>query len=149
MDRRSLFGRLLAAASGTASVVLAARTAQAAPQPALKVVYHIADFEKVSFALGNIRNHIDGAGGPDAISIAVVVHGAALRAFHLAGANMEVSARVGEYTTSGVAFHACIHTMKGQNVSLAQLMPGFEVADRGGVTRITELQSKGYLYIRP
>ena len=149
MDRRNLFGRLAVAASGALALATTARKAQAAPEAALKVVYHIADYDKVAFALGNIRNHIDGAGGPDAITIAVVVHGAALRAFHLVGANLDVSTRVGEYVTSGVNFHACNHTMKGQNVTLAMLMPGFEVADKGGVTRITDLQTRGYLYIRP
>ena len=35
----------------------------------LKVVYHVADEDKVSFALNNIQNHIDGVGGPDDIEI--------------------------------------------------------------------------------
>jgi intracellular sulfur oxidation DsrE/DsrF family protein len=30
-----------------------------------------------------------------------------------------------------------------------ELLPGFIAADRGGVTRIAELQSQGYLYLRP
>jgi uncharacterized protein len=29
------------------------------------------------------------------------------------------------------------------------LLPGFIVAERGGVVRIAELQSQGYLYLRP
>jgi uncharacterized protein len=39
--------------------------------------------------------------------------------------------------------------MKSQNVALKDLLPGFISADRGGVVRIAELQSRGYLYLRP
>jgi intracellular sulfur oxidation DsrE/DsrF family protein len=39
--------------------------------------------------------------------------------------------------------------MKSQNVTLKDLLPGFIVAERGGVVRIAELQSQGYLYLRP
>jgi intracellular sulfur oxidation DsrE/DsrF family protein len=44
---------------------------------------------------------------------------------------------------------ACGNTMKPQNVALSDLLPGFVNADRGGVVRIAELQSQGYLYLRP
>ena len=40
-------------------------------------------------------------------------------------------------------------TMKSQKVGLADLLPGFVAADRGCVVRIAELQSQGYLYLRP
>ena len=39
--------------------------------------------------------------------------------------------------------------MKSQNVSLKDLLPGFISADKGGVVRLAELQSQGYLYLRP
>jgi intracellular sulfur oxidation DsrE/DsrF family protein len=39
--------------------------------------------------------------------------------------------------------------MKSQNVALKDLLPGFVIADRGGVVRTAELQSQGYLYLRP
>jgi intracellular sulfur oxidation DsrE/DsrF family protein len=39
--------------------------------------------------------------------------------------------------------------MKSQNVVLRDLLPGFVSADRGGVVRIAELRSPGYLYLRP
>lgn len=148
VNRRGLFGRLLAAASG-AFAAAAPRAAHAAEGAALKVVYHLADFDKAGFVLGNIRHHLDGAGGPDKVTIALVVHGAALRAFHAGGANLEMSARVSEASLNGVSLHACSHTMKGQNVTLAGLLPGFAVAERGGVVLIAELQAQGYVYIRP
>src|SRR3982074_2057921 len=36
--------------------------------------------------------------------------------------------------------------MKTQNVTLKDLLPGFGIAERGGVVRIAELQSLGYAY---
>ena len=39
--------------------------------------------------------------------------------------------------------------MKSQKVGLKDLLPGFVAADKGGVVRIAELQSQGYLYLRP
>jgi intracellular sulfur oxidation DsrE/DsrF family protein len=39
--------------------------------------------------------------------------------------------------------------MKAQKITLNDLLPGFVSADRGGVVRIAELQSQGYLYLRP
>jgi len=39
--------------------------------------------------------------------------------------------------------------MKSQKVELKDLLPGFVSADQGGVVRIAELQSQGYLYLRP
>lgn len=38
--------------------------------------------------------------------------------------------------------------MKGQSVTLKDLLPG-SVGAGGGVVRIAELQSQGYLYLRP
>lgn len=47
----------------------------------LKVVYHLSDAEKVNFVLGNIQNHIDRVGGPQHVTIALVIHGPALKRF--------------------------------------------------------------------
>jgi uncharacterized protein len=114
-----------------------------------KVVYHLADLDKVDFVLGNIRNHFSGMGGPDQVTIALVVHGPALKAFHLADATPDVSQRVGELSKSGLQLNACIHSMRAQNVTLTDLLPGFIVADKGGVVRLAQLQGQGYAYLRP
>jgi hypothetical protein len=39
--------------------------------------------------------------------------------------------------------------MKSQNVTLNDLLPGFAVADKGGVVRLAQLQAEGYAYLRP
>ncbi|UFW91379.1 DsrE family protein [Bradyrhizobium barranii] len=114
----------------------------------LKVVYHLSDAEKVNFVLGNIQNHIDRVGGPQHVTIALVIHGPALKAFHRAQANPDVGKRVGDFR-GGIELAACANTMKAQNVTLTGLLPGFVSAEKGGVVRLAELQSQGYLYLRP
>ena len=149
MHRRNI---LWGAISAFGAALFASR-ASAATEPAasakLKVVYHLNDLDKVSFVLGNIQNHFDGVGGPDHVTIALVVHGQALRAFHSAAANPDISKRVGQFSKAGLELAACGNTMKSQNVVLKDLLPGFIADERGGVVRIAELQSRGYLYLRP
>ena len=48
------------------------------------MVYHLTDLDKVGFALGNIKNHYEGVGGPANVTIVLVVYGPALKAFHAA-----------------------------------------------------------------
>jgi uncharacterized protein len=138
----SAFGAAFAASCASAAT-------EVAPPTKLKVVYHLNDLDKVSFALGNIQNHLDGVGGPDRVTIALVVHGRALRAFHSASANPDLSKRVGQFSKAGLELAVCGNTMKSQNITLKDLLPGFIVAERGGVVRIAELQSQGYVYLRP
>ena len=57
--------------------------------------------------------------------------------------------RADELTKSGLQLHACINTMRAQDVTLKDLLPGFVVADKGGVVRLAELQGQGYVYLRP
>ncbi len=144
---------LLASALGSAGAVMAAavggRSARAAPTDMARVAYHLADLEKVVFVLTNIRNHIEGMGGPGKVTIVLVVHGPALKAFHAAGASPEVKARTEEVAKSGAALNACANTMRAQNVTLNELLPGFSIAQKGGVVRLAELQAMGYAYLRP
>jgi uncharacterized protein len=150
MHRRSiLWGALSALGAAFATSRASAATETPPPSTKLKVVYHLSDLDKVSFVLGNIQNHFDGVGGPDNVTIALVIHGQALRAFHSASANPDISKRVGQFSKAGLEFAACGNTMKSQNVGLKDLLPGFIAAETGGVVRIAELQSQGYLYLRP
>lgn len=157
MHRRNLFTAAFAAAgalvaAGSRSHAETRDTAEPrkeSTKDAAKVVYHLADLEKVAFVLGNINNHLTGVGGPEKVTIALVVHGPALRAFHSAGANPETARRVAGFVKSDVKFNACGNTMRGQNVTLKELLPGFTVAERGGVVLIAELQAQGYVYLRP
>ena len=149
MHRRNMLWGALSALGAAFTASRANAATEAAPQSKLKVVYHLSDLDKVAFVLGNIQNHIDGVGGPDKVTIALVVHGPALRAFHSGQANPDITRRVGQFSGAGIELAACGNTMKSQNVTLKDLLPGFISADKGGVVRIAELQSQGYLYLRP
>jgi len=146
MHRRNI---LRGALSAFGAAFAASRASEAAAPAKLKVVYHLNDLDRVSFVVGNIQNHLDGVGGPNHVTIALVVHGQALRAFHSAAANPDLSKRVGQFSRAGLELAACGNTMKSQNVTVKDLLPGFVAAERGGVVRIAELQSQGYLYLRP
>ncbi len=147
MYRRNILGGALSALG----IVFTASHATAATETPgkLKVVYHLADIDRVHFVLGNMQNHVDGVGGPDNVTIALVVHGPALRAFHLESANWDIAHRVGVFLKAGIELDACNNTMISQNITLKDLLPGFISAEKGGVVRLAELQSQGYLYIRP
>jgi intracellular sulfur oxidation DsrE/DsrF family protein len=149
MRRRNLLKLVLAMTPASLLATRAdAETAADKPQ-ASKVVYHLADLDKVEFVFGNIANHYKGMGGPENVTIALVVHGPALKAFRAEGASPDVAKRIADLVKSGLAPNACIFAMQAQNVTLADLLPGFAVADKGGVVRLAQLQAQGYTYLRP
>lgn len=147
MERRSLFRASLAGAFGLFGLASSARAADATPRA--RVAYHLADFDKVMFVLGNVQNHVDGTGGPGKADIRLVVHGPALKAFHAISADDNIVAMAERLIKSGVGFDACANTMKAQGVKVDDLTPGFAVAEKGGVVRLAELQVQGYAYLRP
>jgi hypothetical protein len=124
-NRRGLLGAALALVSAVLSIgtTQARADAPSAAPDKRKVVYHLADLDKVVFVLGNIQNHFDGMGGPDKVTIALVVHGPALKAFHAASANPDMTQRVAKYANVGVQLAACGKTMKAQEVTLKDLLP--------------------------
>ena len=140
---------LLQLACAIMPVSVVATRAEAAAPDATKVVYHLDDLDKVDTVFGNIKNHYAGMGGPDKVTIALVVHGPALKAFHAAGATPDMTKRTDEMKKSGLQLNACIHSMHAQEVTLKDLLPGFIVADKGGVVRLAQLQAQGYAYLRP
>ncbi len=149
MHRRNMLTAIFGSTGAMIGAAMAAQRANAAAPDAAKVVYHLDELDKVDFVLGNIANHYKGMGGPDKVTIALVVHGPALKAFHAKSASPDMTKRTGEMTKSGLALNACINTMHAQNVTVADLLPGFAVADKGGVVRLAELQAQGYTYLRP
>lgn len=149
MHRRNLFMGFAAGVGAMLASATRSSTGQAASPDASKVVYHLADLEKVHFVLGNIKNHYEGVGGPTHVKIALVVHGPALKAFQAAAANPIVKKDVSQFHGEGLELNACGNTMKAQKLTLNDLLPGFVVAEQGGVVRIAELQGQGYLYLRP
>ena len=131
------------------AVTSAAPALASATPPKLRVVYHLADLDKVNFVLGNMQNHLKGAGGPDRITLALVVHGPALSAFKRADENIAVSEPMAALLQSGVGFHACGNTLKGMKMTIADLLSGFAEVPEGGVVRLAALQAEGWIYLRP
>lgn len=146
--RMRLTTLLLAIGLGVAAGVLA-DDPSGAGKDKLKVVYHVADEEKVAFVLNNMQNHIDGIGGPANIEIVLVSHGPAVKRFVDIEAVDKVRSAVARLQEQGVEFDACANTLAALGIAPDELLPGFIIAEQGGVTRIGALQTKGYLYIRP
>ena len=147
MQRRSMLRASLAGLLGAFAVGEAAAATEASARQ--RVVYHLADADRVIFVLGNLQNHVDGVGGPGKADIRLVVHGPALRAFHALAAQDHTVAMMQKLAGAGVGFEACANTMKAQGVTLDDLTPSFVVAAKGGVVRLAELQQQGYAYLRP
>ena len=132
-----------------ATIFLAAFSVAVQAAEKMKVVYHVADAEKVNFAVNNMRNHIKGVGGPENVELILVVHGPGLKRFHDMQATDKLRKMVSGLQDLGVEFDACGNTMRAQQVQTDELIPGMIRVDQGGVVRIAELQQQGYLYIRP
>ncbi|TGR30577.1 MULTISPECIES: DsrE family protein [unclassified Mesorhizobium] len=145
MRRRDMF-RAALAGPGTLLGLRAVRAATTEPAR-LKVAYHLSDLDKVNFVLGNIKNHYEGTGGN--VEIALVVHGPALAGFRSKGISAAISGRFAGLVQQGLDPHACGNTMRGMDITLADLLDGFHAADQGGVVKLAELQSQGYVYLRP
>ena len=144
MRRRDIFHAILAMIGAS----FALRQARAADDADFqKVAYHLSDHDRASFVLGNIRNHSEGTAGK--ATVVLVVHGPALAAFRTRSASALVSADFAGLQKRGLAAHACANTMRGMGLSLADLLPGFVVAERGGVVKLAALQREGYAYLRP
>jgi intracellular sulfur oxidation DsrE/DsrF family protein len=141
MRRRDIFAGFLA---GTGALIGRARAATEVD--ASRVVYHLSDFGKVGFVLGNIHHHYEGTGGK--VTIELVVHGPALRAF-ARGTSVAIANRFEGLRRRGLGAHACANTMKGLDITLDDLLPGFASAEQGGVVKLAALQAAGYAYLRP
>jgi hypothetical protein len=114
-----------------------------------KVVYHLADEDKAAFVLNNIRNHLDGMGGPDKVQIVLVMHGPVIKSFVDVEAVDKVRDGVKQLQADGVELHVCANSLKVFKLGMDEMLTGMVEASAGGVVRIAELQSQGYLYIRP
>src|SRR5262249_34291121 len=149
MHRRNILAAALAALGAAGSAAVKAARAESAKPSRPKVAYHLCDLDKVQFVMGNIQNHFDGGGGPDKVTIALVVHCPALKAVHSASARPDLARSIEQFARSGVEVSACGNTMRAQNVTLKNLLSGFVAAEQGGVVRLAQLQAEGYAYLRP
>ena len=141
LRRRFLKWTTLAAAGASASAL--------ADGGENKVVYHLADREKIAMALGNIQNHFMAFGDGGQVAIALVIIGEPLGDFRLGADGERTTTKLRGLVDKGLTPYACVHTMAWLKLTLADLAPGFQVADKGGVVKLAELQQRGFAYIRP
>lgn len=127
--------------------LMTARPALAAEKQ--NVVYHLADEDKVAFVLNNMRNHIEGVGGPQNVKLVLVMHGQVVKAFSDIDAVDKVRSSVKALQADGVEVDVCANSLKVNKLAMSDMLPGLVEASAGGVVRIAELQSQGYVYIRP
>jgi intracellular sulfur oxidation DsrE/DsrF family protein len=144
MLRRDIFRAGLASTVGLFGLH---RASAATNEERLKVAYHLSDTDKVNFVLGNIKNHYEGTDGN--VEIVLVVHGPALAAFRSKSASGAVSSRFAGLVRQGLVPQACGNTMQGMDIALTDLLNGFQIAEKGGVVKLAELQHQGYVYLRP
>lgn len=114
-----------------------------------KVVYHLADPDKAGFVLNNIRNHINGVGGPEHVKIVLVMHGPVVKSFTDIDAVDKTRNAVKKLQDDGVEVDVCANSLKSFDLTMDEMLPGMVEATNGGVVRIAELQGDGYVYIRP
>lgn len=140
--------RGLAVSGFLAAYGLSKGPAAAAPPQASRVVYHLHDFDRVELVLRSIHNHYAGM-ATDPVTIALVIHGSALRAFHKASGSLDVVDGLADLVENGLVAYACSNTLRAQGITRGDLLPGFDPAECVGVVKLAQLQGRGYAYIRP
>ncbi|RDK08441.1 DsrE family protein [Cupriavidus lacunae] len=146
------------ASAALAAIGLSARAAaQAAPAAAsagkggrVKVVYQLSEgIDQAVRAMGNLRNHLNGAPGT---RIVVVAFGYGVD-FLVEGAKdargNTFDGPVGALASAGVEFRVCRNTLTARKISESSLLMEAKVVP-AGVVEIARLQAEeGYAYIKP
>ena len=145
MERRTVFRAALAGIFGLAGqqAAKAERSARAN-----RAAYHLTDPEKVEFVLASVLNHLSAANDID-FHLLVVAHGPALKSFRREYPFTAVEQPMSLAIERGAKFYACANTLASENLSLNDLLPGFLITPRGGVTYLADLQAQGWAYLRP
>lgn len=144
------------ASAALAAIGLAAKaSAQSAPAGAgkggrVKVVYQLSEgIDQAVRAMGNLRNHLNGAPGT---RIVVVAFGYGID-FLVEGAKDSrgntFDGPVGALASAGVEFRVCRNTLTARKIPESSLLMEAKVVP-AGVVEIARLQAEeGYAYIKP
>ncbi|MGY2489780.1 DsrE family protein [Cupriavidus sp. CP313] len=143
------------ASAALAAIGLSARAAaQAAPAAGkggrVKVVYQLSEgIDQAVRAMGNLRNHLNGAPGT---RIVVVAFGYGID-FLVEGAKdgrgNTFDGPVGALASAGVEFRVCRNTLTARKIAESSLLMEAKVVP-AGVVEIARLQAEeGYAYIKP
>ncbi|MFL0811213.1 MAG: DsrE family protein [Agarilytica sp.] len=107
-----------------------------------KVVFHIDQKEKGSYLVRSVGNFV--SSNPNAKVVVVVNNTAVLRLY----VKSKLSTKFTELMQQGVDVGVCNNAIIANEVDAASVIPGVKFLKKGGVTRIIELQSQGYAYIK-
>ncbi|CAJ94625.1 Intracellular sulfur oxidation DsrE/DsrF family protein [Cupriavidus necator] len=143
------------ASAALAAIGLSAKAAaQAAPAAGkggrIKVVYQLSEgIDQAVRAMGNLRNHLNGAPGT---KIVVVAFGYGID-FLVEGAKdargNTFDGPVGALASAGVEFRVCRNTLTARKIAESSLLMEAKVVP-AGVVEIARLQAEeGYAYIKP
>lgn len=118
-----------------------------------KVVYHIDEPTKFKLLLGNVQNQINAFKGLDAdLEIIVVANGQGYGFLLSEGNSLNIdnpwASKVQDLAAQGVVFEICNNTMNGNNIQKTDLLPVVSIVP-AAVATMTELQMRGYAYLRP
>ncbi|HLP41523.1 MAG TPA: DsrE family protein [Fibrobacteria bacterium] len=118
-----------------------------------KVVYHVDEATKFKLVLGNVQNHINAFSTlHEDLEIIVLANGEGYGFLLNEGNSLGYAnpwiAKVQSLIDQGVYFEMCNNTMKAYNIQPTDLLPGVHIVP-AGVATLTELQMRGYAYLKP
>jgi intracellular sulfur oxidation DsrE/DsrF family protein len=146
-SRRAAAKSLALAAAGAAmSASSAAGTSASTPANArYKAVFAVSDADPArwNLVLGNIRN-AQADLGADNVLIELVAYAGGIG---MLKADAETAQHVSEAARAGVLVSACENSMRGHNLTRAQLNPQIGTVP-SGVGHLIRRQNEGYAYIR-
>ncbi len=114
--------------------------------PKDRVVFQVSDNDppRWNLVLNNVKN-LQKELGKDKVQIEVVAFGPGINMLKF---DSEVGVRLQEAADSGVVLAACGNTMKGQNLTPADMHPAAKVVP-AGIVELVRKQQQGWAYIRP
>lgn len=110
-----------------------------------RVVFHIDQMDKWALVLGNIRNFLADIRA-DAHDIAVVSNADAVMVWQDGQEKMQQGIR--DAVQKGVAFYFCRNALQGNDIAEEDL-PDYVHTVSAGITKIVDLQERGYAYLKP
>jgi intracellular sulfur oxidation DsrE/DsrF family protein len=111
-----------------------------------KVVFQVSDADpaKWNLALTNAKN-VQQEMGANNVEVEIVVFGPGIGMLEFGSS---VEARIEAAKKVNVTIVACENTMKGQKLTVADMLPNTSYV-RSGVVELMKRQKEGYAYIRP
>lgn len=131
------------------AILLLVSSASALAADNVKVVYHINEgLEKAADLLRNVRNHLN---ADPKVKIVVVGHGQGIN-FMLEGAEdknkLAFRTTMEDLADKGVEFRVCNNTLVSRNIPGSKVVAPATIVP-SGVAEVANLQTKGFVYLKP